>query len=90
MFELFNPLILDMLGGFTKIVSVSLTNPADSSFFFYYTMGLMANDSHKGRYFLGLTINDFDITGNRGPPGFNPTADEGLIPRPLGRLKFSV
>jgi len=38
-----------------------------SIFFFYYTTGLMATDSPKGRYFLGLTINDCDITGNEGP-----------------------
>jgi hypothetical protein len=41
-----------------------------SVFFFYYTTGLMANDSQKGRNFLGLTINDWDITGNRGPQDF--------------------
>jgi len=30
----------------------------------------MANDSQKGRYYLSLTINDCDITGNRGPQNF--------------------
>jgi len=30
----------------------------------------MANDSQKGRYFLSLTINGFDINGNRGPQDF--------------------
>jgi len=41
-----------------------------SIFFFYYTTGLMATDSPKGRYFLGLTINDCNITGNGGPQDF--------------------
>jgi hypothetical protein len=49
-----------------------------SIFFFYYTTGLMATDSPKGRYFFGLTINGCDITENRGPLDFNPpTADKG-------------